>query len=87
MDDDHARSDFRKLWVGQAISTIGSGVTASALPLTAVLMLGARAGDMGWLLAVESAPVLLVGMFAGVWVAAGGITLGALWLARSGCND
>jgi hypothetical protein len=23
---------------------------------------------MGWLLAVESAPVLLVGMFAGVWV-------------------
>src|SRR5260370_15630961 len=68
MDDDHARSDFRKLWVGQAISTIGSGVTASALPLTAVLMLGGRAGDMGWLLAVESAPVLLVGMFAGVWV-------------------
>ena len=87
MDDDHSRSDFRKLWVGQAISTIGSGVTTSALPLTAVLTLGARAGDMGWLLALESAPVLLVGMFAGVWVAAGGITLGALWLARSGCND
>jgi predicted MFS family arabinose efflux permease len=57
-----------KLWVGQAISTIGSGVTASALPLTAVLMLGASASDMGWLLAVESAPVLVVGMFAGVWV-------------------
>src|ERR1051325_10963651 len=61
-------SDFLKLWAGQTISTIGSGVTGSALPLTAVLVLGASAGDMGWLLAVESAPVLVVGVFAGVWV-------------------
>src|SRR5690348_3271041 len=61
-------SEFLKLWVGQTVSTIGTGVTSSALPLTAVLMLGANAGDMGWLLAVESAPVLLLGMFAGVWV-------------------
>jgi Na+/melibiose symporter-like transporter len=60
--------DFLKLWAGQTISTFGSGVTASALPLTAVLVLGANASEMGWLLAVESAPVLLVGMFAGVWV-------------------
>src|SRR5579864_1962314 len=60
--------EFLKLWAGQTISTIGSGVTASALPLTAVLVLGASASDMGWLLAVESAPVLLVGMFAGIWV-------------------
>jgi MFS family permease len=60
--------EFLKLWAGQTISSVGSGVTASALPLTAVLMLGASAGDMGWLLAVESAPVLVVGMFAGVWV-------------------
>jgi len=61
-------SDFLKLWAGQTISTLGSGVTESALPLTAVLVLGAEASDMGWLLAAESAPVLLVGMFAGVWV-------------------
>src|SRR5919202_1984175 len=60
--------EFRKLWAGQTISIFGSGVTANALPLTAVLLLGASASDMGWLLAVESAPVLLVGMFAGVWV-------------------
>jgi MFS family permease len=60
--------DFTKLWAGQTISTLGSGVTSSALPLTAVLMLNANAGDMGSLLAAESAPVLLVGMFAGVWV-------------------
>jgi predicted MFS family arabinose efflux permease len=56
------------LWGGQTISTFGSYVTASALPLTAVLVLGADARQMGWLLAVESAPVLLVGVFAGVWV-------------------
>lgn len=42
---------------GQTISSTGSGVTASGLPLTAVLVLGANAGDMGWLLAVESALV------------------------------
>src|SRR5215471_3672303 len=61
-------SDFLKLWTGQTISSLGSGVTESALPLTAVLVLGAQASDMGWLLAAESAPVLLVGVFAGVWV-------------------
>src|SRR5947209_5015005 len=60
--------EFLKLWAGQSISIFGSGVTATALPLTAVLLLGASASDMGWLLAVESAPVLLVGVFAGVWV-------------------
>jgi predicted MFS family arabinose efflux permease len=61
-------AEFLKLWAGQTISSLGSGVTASALPLIAVLVLGASASDMGWLLAVESAPVLLIGMFAGVWV-------------------
>ena len=56
------------LWVGQAVSRFGSGITDAALPLTAVLLLGATPGEMGWLVAVEAAPVLLVGMFAGVWV-------------------
>src|SRR5438477_8260204 len=60
--------DFQKLLVAKAISTLGSGVTASALPLIAALVLGASAGEMGWLVAVETAPVLVVGMFAGVWV-------------------
>src|SRR3954452_18350449 len=72
-DSPHSRtlwqhSEFLKLWAGQTISTIGSGVTASALPLTAGLVLGAQASEMGWLLAVDSAPVLLLAMFAGVWV-------------------
>src|SRR5262245_30261671 len=63
-----AASDFQKLWVAKAISTLGSGVTASALPLIAALVLGAHASEMGLLSAVETAPVLLVGMLAGVWV-------------------
>jgi MFS family permease len=60
--------DFVKLWAGQTISIFGSGVTATALPLTAVLVLGASASQMGWLVAAESAPVLLMGVVAGVWV-------------------
>ena len=50
--------EFLRLWMGQAVSVFGSGVTQSALPLAAVLLLGANAADMGWLLAAESAPVL-----------------------------
>src|SRR5215471_9126612 len=63
-----AASDFQKLWVAKAISTLGSGVTASAIPLMAALVLGASAGEMGLLGAVETAPVLVVGVLAGVWV-------------------
>jgi len=62
------RPEFVKLWTGQTISIFGSRVTDVTLPLTAVLLLGASPSDMGWLIAVESAPVLVVGMFAGVWV-------------------
>jgi MFS family permease len=62
------RPDFLKLWTGQAISSFGSGITGSALSLTAVLVLGAGAAQMGLLVAVASTPVLVVGPFAGVWV-------------------
>jgi MFS family permease len=60
--------DFLSLWGGKTVSTFGSGITDTALPLTAVLFLGANAGEMGWLIAAETAPVLLLGMLAGVWV-------------------
>jgi MFS family permease len=43
-------------------------VTALALPLIAALMLHATPWQMGLLAASGSAPVLLVGLFAGVWV-------------------
>ena len=60
--------DFLKLWGAQTISLFGSGVTFLALPLTAVLVLNAGAGEMGVLAAVESLPALLFSLFAGVWI-------------------
>ena len=60
--------DFTKLWLGQAISKFGSGITGSALPLAALLTLGASPAQMGLLAAVGALPVVLVGLFAGVWV-------------------
>ena len=60
--------DFIKLWVGQTISNIGSGITGVALPLTAVLILAASPVQMGILGALNGLAVLAFGLFAGVWV-------------------
>ncbi len=57
-----------KLWAGQTVSQLGSQVTGLALPLTAVLALRASPAQMGALAAVQAAPSLLVGLFAGAWV-------------------
>jgi MFS family permease len=59
---------FVKLWAASAISDVGSQVSALALPLIAALTLGATPWQMGLLSAAGSAPALLVGLFAGVWV-------------------
>jgi predicted MFS family arabinose efflux permease len=63
-----ANADFRKLWLGRSISELGSRITREGLPLTAVLVLAATPLQMGVLAALGAAPVLLVGLFAGVWV-------------------
>src|SRR5436853_695725 len=60
--------DFIKLWAGQTISNIGSGITGVALPLTAVLILAASPVQMGILSALNGLAVLVFGLFAGVWV-------------------
>jgi hypothetical protein len=44
--------DFLKLWAGETVSLFGSQITALALPLTAVLLLGAGPFEMGLLTAV-----------------------------------
>jgi MFS family permease len=59
---------FRRFWAAQLISEAGSGVGAVAMPLTAVLTLGASAMDMGLLTAASTLPVPLMGLHAGVWV-------------------
>src|SRR5919202_5246594 len=60
--------DFLKLWTGQTVSQFGSVVTREAIPLTALTALGATPGQMGLLAALSGAPVLLLGLLAGVWV-------------------
>src|SRR5512132_1839212 len=59
---------FLKLWAASAVSDVGSQVSALALPLIAALTLGATPWQMGLLSAAGAAPILFVGLFAGVWV-------------------
>ncbi len=61
-------ADFMKLWTAQTISVFGDQFTGLAIPLIAALTLHATPGQMGILTAVERAPFLLIGLFAGVWV-------------------
>jgi MFS family permease len=60
--------DFRRLFSGNSISLLGSSVTSVALPLTAVLVLGASPVQMGLLGACSFLPHLVLGLPAGVWV-------------------
>lgn len=60
--------NFRLLFGGNSISLLGSSVTTVALPLTAVLVLGASPVQMGLLGAVSFLPHLVLGLPAGVWV-------------------
>ena len=57
-----------KLWTGQTVSELGSVVTRTAVPLLALLVLGAGPFQMALLVVSASLAVLLVGLFAGVLV-------------------
>jgi MFS family permease len=61
-------ADFLKLWAGQTVSELGSVVTRTAVPLVAVLVLGAGPWEMAFLVVAASLAVLLVGLVAGAWV-------------------
>ena len=61
-------ADFLKLWTGQTISELGSVVTRTAIPLLALLVLGAGPTEMALLVVAGSLAILLVGFFAGAWV-------------------
>jgi MFS family permease len=60
--------DFVKLWIGQAISEIGSRITIVALPLIAVLILKARPFQMGMLAGIGGFASLIFGLAAGLCV-------------------
>jgi MFS family permease len=60
--------DFVRFWAGETVSLFGSQVTALALPLTAVLLLGAGAAELGLLGAAAFAPFLLLTLPAGALI-------------------
>jgi MFS family permease len=60
--------DFLRLWIGQTVSELGSVVTRTAVPLVALLVLGAGPWELAVLVIVASLGVLLVGLVAGAWV-------------------
>ncbi len=61
-------ADFLKLWAGQTVSELGSVVTRTAVPLVALLVLGAGPFEMALIVVAGSLAVLLVGFLAGAWV-------------------
>ena len=60
--------DFARLWAASTVSLFGSQVTQFAVPLVAALALDATPIQMGLLGAATTAPFLLFGLLAGVWV-------------------
>ncbi|MEU8541629.1 MFS transporter [Streptomyces sp. NPDC048717] len=59
--------EFRRYWTGQTVSLAGDQVALMALPLAAVLVLGADAAEMGWLKTAELLPALLFNLPFGAW--------------------
>ncbi|MFF2776619.1 MFS transporter [Streptomyces sp. NPDC058052] len=59
---------FRRYWMGQTVSLVGDQISLMALPLAAVLILGADAAQMGWLKTLELLPALLLNLPFGAWV-------------------
>jgi MFS family permease len=60
--------DFMKLWAGETVSLVGTQITQFALPLVALLTLHASVFQVGVLAACQKIPVVLVSLFAGVWL-------------------
>ncbi|MEU2506927.1 MFS transporter [Streptomyces sp. NPDC007863] len=58
---------FRLYWTGQTVSLVGDQISLMALPLAAVLVLGADAAQMGWLKTLELLPALLLNLPFGAW--------------------
>ncbi|MGE6731469.1 MFS transporter, partial [Streptomyces sp. NPDC059900] len=58
---------FRRYWTGQTVSLIGDEISLIAIPLAAVLVLGADAAEMGWLKVAGLLPTLLLSLPLGAW--------------------
>jgi MFS family permease len=63
-----ANRDFALLWAGETVSQAGTQVTQFTMPLIAVLTLHASVFQVGVLNALKFVPVIVVALFAGVWL-------------------
>ena len=63
-----AHGDFRRLWAAQAVSAFGYRITRTGLPIIAVTTLDQPEVVVSVLMAIQIAPGLLVGLFAGGWI-------------------
>jgi MFS family permease len=59
--------EFVRYWTAQSISAAGDQITLLAIPLLAAITLDVSSLQMGLLAASGTAPILLLGLFAGVW--------------------
>ena len=62
------RPAFLLFWSGETVSLFGTQVTLLALPLTAVLTLGATAAQLGLVRFAEAFPYVLFTLLFGAWV-------------------
>ncbi|MGA5198129.1 MFS transporter [Streptomyces exfoliatus] len=60
--------DFMVFWAGEGLSLYGTQITQLALPLTAVLVFGVGAGELGMLRFAQLVPFLGLALLFGVWV-------------------
>lgn len=61
-------TDFRKLWVGETISYMGTQLSVIGMPLAAVSLLQVSSFELGLLNAFSFAPFLLLSLFVGALV-------------------
>jgi MFS family permease len=61
------RSSFARYWTAAAISSFGSGVTAVAMPVLVVQLLGATPFEVGVVNTAQFVPYALLGLIAGVY--------------------
>ena len=59
---------FRRLWIGESVSQLGTMVSQLALPLVAILVVHASTFQVGLLTAADTVAFVLVGLPAGAWV-------------------
>lgn len=62
-----SHADFRRLWIGDGISKIGSSAVVLALPLLAATTLGASNWEVALLTTFSTLPLLLIGLPVGAW--------------------